>query len=300
MLIKDRKPLKHFINKKINEFLTKNLKLKHYLKIRHYLIYIQNRNALKKVLKEKRNQKQMQFPSKIAIIFLGTNNYIKYFPNYYLKIKKLFLPNIHKDFFVFTNQINYPFLTKKDVIVVKIKHEKYPMLKSFKYIKKASKKLKKYDYVIWIDADLQVNTFITQQEFFPHNKPLFGVQHPNFIKTKGNFEYNQDSSASVKEDDDLSVYIQACFWGGKSNYLLKLVAELKKRIELDLKNNVIAKVQDESHLNKYFVENKNLFYVHNPSYAYPKNRPIPKPFKKKIIHAAMVSKSGKFIKGEKD
>lgn len=151
-----------------------------------------------------------------------------------------------------------------------------------------------------MDADLQVNTFITQQEFFSHNKPLFGVQHPNFIRGGGNFEYNPNSLAGVNKNDDLSVYIQACFWGGKSNYILKLVEVLKKRIELDLKNNVIAKMQDESHLNKYFVENKNLFYVYNPSYAYPKSRPIPKPFKKKIIHAAMVSKSGKFIKGEKD
>ena len=300
MLIKDKNPLKQFLSKKIKEFLTKNLGVKLYLKIRQYIIYINNRTVLKKVLKEKRGQKQIQFPSKIAIIFLGTNHYIKYFPNYYLKIKKLFLPNIHKDFFVFTNQINHPLLTKKDIIVVKIKHEKYPMIKSFKYMEKANKMLKKYDYIIWMDADLQVNTLITQQEFFSHNKPLFGVRHPNFIKSKGNFEYNQNSLASVKKDDDLSVYIQACFWGGKSNYLLKLIRVLKKRIELDLKNNVIAKMQDESHLNKYFVENKNLFYVYNPSYSYPKSRPIPKPFKKKIIHGIMVSKSGKFIKGEKN
>ena len=287
------------MHKKIDEFLKKSLRINYYWKIKHYRAYFLNRKALKKALKEDPNKKQMQFPFKIAIIFLGTNSYINYFPNYYLKIKKLFLPKTYKDFFIFTNQTNHPYLNKKDIVIVKIEHEKKPMLKSFKYLDKVDKKLKNYDYVIWIDADMHINCLISEQEFFSHDKPLFGVQHPNFIRGGGNFEHNPNSLAGVNKNDDLSVYIQACFWGGKSDHVLKLVKELKKRIEIDAKNNIMAKMQDESHLNKYFLENKTLFHIYNPSYAYPE-RIIPKPFKKRIIHAPIVSKSKKFIKGELD
>jgi len=274
------------MHKKIKKLLSKNSKIRYYWScyIGQYWRYFIDRKSMKKALKEDPNKKQMQSPSKIAILFLGTNNYIKYFPKYYSRIKKFFLPKIKKDFFTFTNQTKYPpLLNKKDVIVVEIKHEKYPMLKSFEYIEKASKKLKKYDYIIWMDADFYINCLISKQEFFFHDKPLFGVRHPNFVKNRGSFEYNLKSLAGVDKEDDLSVYIQACFWGGKTDYVLKLTKELKKRIEIDFKNNIIAKIQDESHLNKYFIENKNLFQIYNPSYAYPE-RPIPKPFKKRIIH----------------
>jgi len=279
MLIKDKKLVKQFISKQL---------LKFYLteKILGDLKYFGSRSVMKKILKENPNKKQMQFPSKIAIIFLGTGAYIKFFPKYYMTIKKKFLTKTIKQFFVLTDQIHKPYLKKKDITIVSVKHEAWPFstLFKFRYINKISKKLKSYSHIIFIDADMYINCFISEKEFFFHTKPLFCVRHPNFLGRKGNFEYNSDSLASVSPNDDLSIYIQGCFWGGKTSSVLKLIKTLNKRTDNDLKKKVIAIYHDESHLNKYFIENKKLFHIYNPSYAYPNARHIPKPFKKKIIH----------------
>ena len=279
MSIENRKAIKHFVSKKL---------LKFYLgeKILEDLKYFANRNETKENLKENPNKKQMQFPSKIAIVFLGTDKYIKFFPKYYVTIKRKFLTKTIKKFFVLTDKIHNPYLKKKDITIVPVKHTTFPFstLLRFRYMDKISKKLKSYSHIIFIDADMYINCFISEKEFFFHNKPLFGVRHPNFLKKRGTFEYNLNSLASVNQDDDLSIYIQGCFWGGKTNSVLKLIKILNKRINEDLKKKIIAIFHDESHLNKYFIENKELFYIYNLSYAYSSARHIPKPFKKKIIH----------------
>ena len=40
---------------------------------------------------------------KIAINFIGTGNYLKFFPKYYETLMKYFVPECQKDFFVFTD-----------------------------------------------------------------------------------------------------------------------------------------------------------------------------------------------------
>lgn len=259
-------------------------------KAMHYCKYPLERSALKKCLKENRikNKIQLQKTKKIAIFFIGTGKYIKFFPRYYLTLKKLFLPNTPKDFFVFTDQMNYPFLKdKKDIITVYTEHQKWPFstMLRFKNINKKSKELKKYSHLMYIDADTYVNSLITEDEFFSHDKPLFGVKLYACVDGRiGNFEFNPRSLAAVNKEDDLSTYWVGTFWGGQTNDILKLLKELEKRTDIDFKNNVIAKWHDESHLNKYFIERKHLVHTLNPSYTYPENKPIPKPFKKRIVH----------------
>jgi hypothetical protein len=253
----------------------------------HYWRSFWDRKEMKRALGKKITQKQMQFPSKIAILFLGTDKYIKFFPKYYESVKKLFLPNTPKDFFVFTDQLKYPYFSgKTDLFIIPRKHERWPLitLKSYETISKIETKLKEYPYIIFIDADMYVNDYVGEKEFFSHDKPLFSVQHPEFVKAPGAFEFRSESTAGVKEGDDLSTYWQSCFWGGKTKEVLELTKELTKRVNKDLKKNIIARWNDESHLNKYYSERKKDIYSYNPSYSYPMRKPILKPFRKKIVH----------------
>ncbi len=255
--------------------------------VRQYINYLQNRKKLIEVLGREQNKKreQLQFPKTASIIFIGTRNYINYFPEYYKKIKQLFLPNTKKTFFVFTDRIKEEFLKKSDIKIVPILHEgAITMLRAYEHMNQVEKQLKKQDYLIWIDADMMVMLEILEKDFFCHEKQLFVIRHPNFLSKKGNYETNPRSLAGIKPGDNTSMYVQACFWGGKSKYALDLIKELDKRIKTDSKNNISAIHQDESHLNKYFIENRNLFHVYDPTYAYPDTRPIPKKFKKKILH----------------
>ena len=57
------------------------------------------------------------------------------------------------------------------------------------------------------------------------------------------------------------------FLGVKSKEVIEMVDELQDRIDDDLKRNVIAVWHDESHLNKYFIENSSK--VHTYEFAYP-------------------------------
>jgi len=263
-----------------------------------YWRYIFERNAIKKSIKKDfENKKQLQYPTKVAIIFLGTNKYIRFFPKYYKTIKEKFLTKTPKEFFVFTDKIEFPFLKdKKDINIIKIKHEKWPyiVLKTYEYINSIKGKLKKYSHVIFLDADMYIHSPVSEKEFFCHNKPLFTVQQPNFVRAEytiknAPFEKNPKSQAYVGKDKDKSIYIHSVLFGGQTKYLLKLSKELNKRIKEDLKKGVIAQWHDESHLNKYVIENRDLFHIYSLAYAYPEKRPIPKPFKKKICSVSKVN-----------
>lgn len=260
-------------------------------KIAYYCKYLIDRKAmireLEKGLNQESGKKQMQKATKIAIIFIGTSKYIEFFPRYYKTIKKYFLLKAKKDFFVFTDIINDVFLkNKKDVVIIKVNHQKWPFstLMRFKMINTVAEKLRKYSHVVYIDADMYANLPITEDEFFSHNKPLFGVQHDSYVNKIGEYEFNPKSTAVVNKDDDLSNYWVGAFWGGKTDYILRMIKELEKRIDEDLKRGIIAKWHDESQLNKYFIERKKQVHILDPSYAYPELKPIPKPFKKRIIH----------------
>lgn len=260
-------------------------------KIAYYCKYPIDRKAmireLKKGVEQESGKKQMQKVSKVAIFFIGTNKYIEFFPKYYETIKKYFLIKTSKDFFVFTDIIDYPFLKdKKDIIVVKAEHQKWPFstLLRFKMINKVAGKLKKYSHIIYIDADMYANLLVTEDEFFSHDKPLFGVRHDSYTNKMGEYEFDPKSTAAVNKNDNLSNYCVGAFWGGQSKELLKLLKELEKRIDIDLKNGIIAKWHDESQINKYFIEKENKVHILDPSYSYPNLKPIPKPFKKRFVH----------------
>lgn len=246
----------------------------------------------KAMLKELRkgiqiNPIQKQRVSKIAILFIGTSRYIEFFPRYYETLKQYFLEKTPKDFFVFTDMIDFPFLKdKKDVIIIKTEHQKWPFstLLRFRIINKVKNKLKKYSHIIFIDADMYVNSSVKEEEFFSHDKPLFAVKHDSYVNKPGEFEFNPISTASVSHNDDLSDYCVGAFWGGQRESLLKLLEILEKRIDQDLSKNYVAKWHDESHLNKYLIENKFDVHILDPSYAYPELKPMPPRFKKKVVH----------------
>jgi len=229
---------------------------------------------------------------KVAICFIGTGKYLNFLPNYYENIQEYFLPNNEKTFLVFTDgEGDFP----EDVKVYKQEHLDWPYvtLKRFEIIQKAKEEIAKNDWFVFIDADALVVDTITEEEFFDTTKSFFGVHHPcHFLQMPphnqypGAFETNPLSVAHITEDDDLSVYYQGCLWGGKVPNILEMIDELEQRVNIDLKNNVIAVWHDESHLNKFFIENKEHLNVLGSEYAYPEVFTEYCEFEPKIVHLA--------------
>jgi len=128
-----------------------------------------------------------------------------------------------------------------------------------------------------------VNRQITEEEFFCHDKPLYGVQHPGFVGSVGTFEVNPVSTSCVDmKNEDVSTYWQGCFWGGDFDAIIEMCNELKHNVRKDLEKNFIARWHDESHLNRYFITHKERVHTYDSGYAYPERWDIP--FEKKIIH----------------
>jgi hypothetical protein len=229
---------------------------------------------------------------KVAICFIGTGKYLNFLPKYYENIQEYFLPNSEKTFLVFTDgEGDFP----EDVKVYPQEHLEWPYvtLTRFGIIQKAKEEIEKNDWFVFIDADALVVDTITEEEFFDNKKPFFGVHHPcHFLQMQphnqypGAFETNPLSLSHISETDDLSVYYQGCLWGGKVPNVLGMIEELDSRINKDLENNVIAVWHDESHINKFFIEQKEHVNVLGPEYAYPEVFSEHCKFEPKIVHLA--------------
>ena len=81
----------------------------------------------------------------------------------------------------------------------------------------------------------------------------------------GAWEKNKDSSAYVMRQKRAN-YICGGFWGGDKKMILALTTVLENEVIKDLKNGIVAKWHDESHLNSW--ASKNKFRLENPSYCH--------------------------------
>lgn len=211
---------------------------------------------------------------KTAIIFIGTNRYIGFFEGYKSAIDLHFLPTHEKTFFAFTDQPEHELLKHDNVVVTEIEHESWPYvtLHRFKYMMMVKEELKSFDNIFFVDADLWPCSEITDKHILDHGKPLVGVQHPGFFGKTGTFETNTSSRANIFDGYyDLSHYRQGCFWGGEATAVLKMVETLNERIDLDLQDEIVAIWHDESHLNKYMLQNNNNVFTLHPGFAQPQD-----------------------------
>ena len=248
---------------------------------------------------------------KVAIVFIGTNKYIDFLPRYYENIEKYFLPNSEKTILAFTDgELNE---TPDNVRVYHQEHLAWPYitLKRFEIINKARQDIEKHDWLVFLDADTLVVDTVTEEDFLhrccnktPEEIPLFGVHHPcHFLqltgrahmpphdKPPGAYEQNPGSEAYVDMDDEdfhfgAVPYFQGCFWGGKVPEVCAMIDELEARVNRDLERDVVAVWHDESHLNKYYLENEFKVNVFHPQYAHPEVFKDYCDWEPKIVHLA--------------
>ena len=230
---------------------------------------------------------------KVAISFLGTGKYLDFLPKYYENIEKYFLPNSEKTILAFTDgELDG---TPENLKVFSQEHLDWPYitLKRFEIINKAREIISNHDWFVFIDGDALVVDRIDEEDFFT-DKPLFGVHHPcHYLKMPphnqypGAYEITENCNAAVDlEKYQPKVYYQGCFWGGRTPEVCAMIDELEYRVGDDLKRNVVALWHDESHLNKYFIENPDLVHTYGPEYAFPEVFKDQCTFEPKIVHLA--------------
>lgn len=196
---------------------------------------------------------------KILICLMGIGNYAKLIKKQYDDIQKYFLPATEKHFILFSDQD----FNLKNTLFIKVDKMDWigVISKKFEYILRFISYIKRYQWFLCLDADIDFLKTIPEKEFFCHDKPYFGVLHPA-VGRSGTFDDNPHCRAYVRLDEDRSTYWQACLWGGKSEYIRKLISKIKTDIDEDTKKNILAKWNDESYLNRFFIDNKKDVYTY--------------------------------------
>ena len=103
----------------------------------------------------------------------------------------------------------------------------------------------------------------------------------------GAFETNESSLAALDlEKYQPQVYYQGCFWGGKVPEVCAMIDELEDRTNDDLKRHIVAVWHDESHINRFFIENQDKVHTFGPEFAFPEVFKDYCDFKPRIVHLA--------------
>lgn len=220
-----------------------------------------------------------------AIIFIGTNKYLNFFPKYYESCEEFLFPDLRKQYFVFTDGELEGELPE-NITYVQIPHKEWPSitLERFHTILQAEELLKEHDWLLFLDADMRVDSVVFSEEVLDDDKDFVAVHHPCHYNTgTGTFERRPESEACVTGEP--LQYYQGCLWGGKMSEVIPMMKLLKDRVDKDYGNDIIAVWHDESHLNKFFVENQDRVFAIPPDYAYPECFPQ-YPYQRKIVHLA--------------
>jgi len=189
-------------------------------------------------------------------------------------IKRLWKTSVTVDIFVWTD--NKVFLEEfnKDYKVVAYTHQQQGWPKDTynrpKVFLEHKDLFKLYTYVYTIDADLMPRKEVTHVVL----GDLVGMKHPEqslLAPEQWVFERRPESEAYIPVGEGKN-YFQGCFYGGKSEQVIALWEAVSKAVAKDEAKGIIARVDEESHLNKYMWKNPPTLVV-DASYGDPTNGP---------------------------
>lgn len=210
---------------------------------------------------------------KIAILYICTGSYSRFWSDFYISCEEYFLNGIEKEYFVFSDMDPIP---KSNVNFIFKEYEGFPLdsLNRFKIFYSIECDLRDFDYIFFFNANMLFLSSIgievlPQKE---HNY-LVSLVHPGYVnKTKRflPFERNINSTAFIPLKKGVQYrYFQGCLNGGRSSEYLDLILNCYQNIETDLSKSIIARAHDESHLNR-FLFNKNILEL-GLEYGFPEN-----------------------------
>lgn len=227
----------------------------------------------------------MNKKKKVAVLYICTGAYVVFWKDFFQSIEEKFLPDTHKEYFVFTDAGSIYGESYCDRI-----HRIYQenlgwpgnTLYRFRIFLKVEKNLEKFDYAFFMNANIVCQEVITEEEFLPIEEQLLVVQHPGYYDDPPYvfaYERRKKSLAYIPHSKG-KVYVCGGVNGGKASAFLELIRELDRRITEDEKNGIIAEWHDESHINRYILDRDD-YKLLSPSYCYPEGWDIP--FEKKLL-----------------
>lgn len=224
----------------------------------------------------------------IGLCIMATGKYIQFVKPLLDSAEKYFCPNHQRKYFIFTdsaplqhNEIASPPIKEllqssysQHIVFIYQERLGWPndTLMRFAVYNQHKNLFESTDYMFATDADMLFvdyegdeilgNRVATQHPGFEKNIPLWGSEPP--------YERNQKSTAYIPYGEG-QYYFAGGFYGGTTTEFIKMSDCITRNILTDLKNHqYIAVWHDESHLNRYFIDNIPTIML-DRSYCYPEN-----------------------------
>lgn len=214
--------------------------------------------------------------SKVGLLIICTNKYTRFLDSLLRSADQHFLKNQDVTYFIFTDQ-EVEIATNRKVVGTYVEHREWPWmtLGRYKIFSEASEELSKMDYLYYCDADMLFVGDIGDEIL----SDRVATQHPALFGTRGTPDTNPESLACVYPHEEMQ-YFAGGFNGGKSEEYLKMANTISNNIDIDYAKGIIALWHDESHFNRYCIDNQPTKIL-NPSYCYSEyHNP---PFERKLV-----------------
>lgn len=195
----------------------------------------------------------------IAILYICTGKYHIFFDDFYESCERYFIPEAEKTYFVFSDHRELGEYRKVRFIYKECEGFPNDSLFRFRTFLTVEKELQEYDYIFFFNSNMQ---FVA-----PVNKSILpGLENGNLCCLDADYdkiylhpcfypyERRKQSEAYVPRGLKQYRYYHAGMNGGRSKEYLEMCRILKKSIENDYQNGIVALYHDESHVNKFFSE----------------------------------------------
>lgn len=223
---------------------------------------------------------QNLFSAHVGLLIMATGRYIEFVEPLIKSAKEHFCPGHHVTYFIFTDGNLAP---QEDVVCIYQKRLGWPfdtMKRNYVYAlhREAYEGI---DYLFACDSDMLFVDRVGDEIFGDRVatlSPGFAPGSP-FPRIRGAYETSPLSTACVRDDEGES-YFAGGFFGGTTKEFLNITDNTNANIDIDLQNGIIAEFHDESHWNRYCIDNPPTIIL-SPSYCYPENWKIP--YKRKLL-----------------
>lgn len=219
---------------------------------------------------------------RIGILYICTGKYVVFWKDFYLSAERYFFQDgsSSREYYVFTDSPSiYGEEKNEHIHRIYQKSLGWPgnTLMRFHMFLRIEERLKtETDYLYYFNANLRFQCPVDMDMLPPDGgNELVGTQHPCFhMKANPEFTYERNESSRAYIPYGMGVnYYAGGLQGGRTDAYLRLCRTIRSWTDTDLSNGIVAIWHDESHLNRYFLENPP--FVLSPAYCYVENICLP-------------------------
>lgn len=195
----------------------------------------------------------------IGLLIIATEKYSTYVEPLLNSADKYFLEGHSVTYFIFTNK-KIELTTDRNVVFIDVEHRDWPWMTLGRYeiFDSNSESFSDMDYLFYCDVDMRFESHVGTEII----SDRVATQHPGYWSTRGVPETRPESTAYVSEEEEME-YFAGGFNGGSREEFIKMSKIISKNILDDLSKGIIAIWHDESHLNRYFIDNKPTLILNN-------------------------------------